>query len=253
MKILIISDLFYPTNEIGALRPTKIAKKLLEKGYQVDVYTRYKSECKYCSTLYGFEELANPCINKVINKKSNGRITNKGLMYQLKRSYRASRSLKRSRGMLLNFKNWLKDKKNNEYDVVFSTFGPMSSLWCGLYYKKKNPKAKWICDFRDPIKDENTPFIYANYFRHIEKKACKKADAIVAVSNGYLKRITKGKFQDKAYMIPNGYDESDLISEDLLSNNKLTIAYVGTLYEGIRDLSPIFKAIKEKNLQPRLC
>ena len=245
MKILIISDLFYPTNEIGALRPTKIAKKLSESGYQVDVYTRYKCDFSYCSTLYGFEELPNPCINTVINKKSNGRIKNKGLMYQLKRSYRASRSLKRSRGMLLNFKNWLKDKKNNEYDVVFSTFGPLSSLWCGLYYKKKNPSVKWICDFRDPIKDENTPLIYSSCFRRMEKNACKKADAIVAVSNGYLKRITNGKFKDKAYMIPNGYDESDFSLNIEPANDKLTIAYVGTLYEGLRDLSPIFRAIKE--------
>lgn len=37
-RVLILSYLYAPDNSIGALRPTKIAKKLREKGFVVDVF-----------------------------------------------------------------------------------------------------------------------------------------------------------------------------------------------------------------------
>ena len=39
IKLLIISPLFAPNNRIGALRPTKIAGLLADKGYEIDVVT----------------------------------------------------------------------------------------------------------------------------------------------------------------------------------------------------------------------
>lgn len=75
-----------------------------------------------------------------------------------------------------------------------------------------------------------------------------KADYIVTVSNGYLNRICKGRYEDKSFMIPNGYDLKDKPkSEIILDNSILKLTYVGALYLGKRDLSPIFKAIKELN------
>ena len=43
-RILIISELFYPQNVIGALRPTKIREYLIKKGYIVDVITKSFSD-----------------------------------------------------------------------------------------------------------------------------------------------------------------------------------------------------------------
>ena len=37
-RILVLSYLYSPDNSIGALRPTKIVKKMREKGYIVDVF-----------------------------------------------------------------------------------------------------------------------------------------------------------------------------------------------------------------------
>lgn len=250
MKILIISDLFYPTNAIGALRPTKIAKGLKEKNFEVDVFTRYKVEsCPYCDLLIGFEEIPNILVGNTEKRAKGINVSN--LKFKIKRIYRAILSLRKSKKMLKAFKIWTKNKKNNEYDVVFSTFGPMSSLWCGLYYKKKNPKVKWICDFRDPIVDEITPLGFKKYFTNIEKKACKKADAVVAVSQGYIKRICKNSYLDKAYMIPNGYDEDDF-KPVIKTTNIFTLIYAGQLYEGKRNLTPIFDAIRELILEKKI-
>lgn len=132
-KILIISDLFYPTTEIGAIRPTKIAKFLKKNGYQVDIFTRYNCDDIdlkiYCDNIYTFE-------SKKINI-SVKKIKKKNKFQSLKNTYRMFLSIKRSRIMFKNFKILSFDlMRKNKYDVVLSTFGPLSSLWCGLYYKK---------------------------------------------------------------------------------------------------------------------
>ena len=56
-KVLIISELFYPSNNIGARRPTKIAQKLSACGYKVDVFTRYSFEntTDFCDNLFSTE------------------------------------------------------------------------------------------------------------------------------------------------------------------------------------------------------
>lgn len=243
-KILIISDLFYPTTEIGAIRPTKIAKFLKKNGYQVDIFTRYNCDDIdlkiYCDNIYTFE-------SKKINI-SVKKIKKKNKFQSLKNTYRMFLLIKRSRIMFKNFKILSFDlMRKNKYDVVLSTFGPLSSLWCGLYYKKKYPDIKWICDFRDPIVLESTPKIFFLYFKWLERVSCKKADSITVVSQGYLERICPKKYRYKAFMIPNGYDDDDQIYKkvDNIDRSTIRFLYVGTLYEGKRKLIPIFKVIRE--------
>ncbi len=250
MKVLIISELFYPQNVIGAVRPTKIAKKLLEKGYEVDVFTRYRVSAdeiknkKLCSSLVGFEDYTPP-------SKAAAAVTDHGKLYKtLSRIYQNIRRIISAKNIVDVFESeFVKNPevRDKKYDVVFSTFGPLSSLFCGMCYKKLHPETKWICDFRDPVVVKYVSPVLRPVYRYIEKSACKKADAIVAVSNGYLDRISKGKYQDKAYMIPNGYDLNDmgLFGNEEKKRDKLHITYVGALYGGDRDLSPLFRAISE--------
>lgn len=249
-RILIISELYYPTNQIGALRPSKIAKKLIEQGYQVDIYTRYSPENQgegvYFDKCYSFEI---EHTEKKLSQENVSSVHIQGkLMHQLKLTYRLFLSMKRNRRLLRNFRLIAKEQlSKNQYDVVISSFGPLASLQCGMYYKNKNPSVKWICDFRDPVVVELTPFLFRPYFKYIQNRACRKADKIVTVSNGYMSRICKGKYSDKAYMIPNGYDLEDLIFREQGNDRKekMEFVYVGALYEGKRDLTPIFRALKE--------
>ena len=43
-RVLLISELFYPENAIGALRPSKFRQYLLTKGYCVDVITKSSND-----------------------------------------------------------------------------------------------------------------------------------------------------------------------------------------------------------------
>lgn len=251
-KILLISHLFSPNNAIGAVRPTKIAKRLIADGYEVDVFTYgYTDNDSLESEL----EVTNKYVinNKKIEfKKDSGGAASpqqtSGFVYMLKRHYVTYLSQKRGKVFLNAFKKAYDETlcKNN-YDAVFTTFGPLCCIEAGFYVKKKNPEIKWICDFRDPILVSVTPTLYRPYFKYIQDKACKKADVIVAVSNGYVQRICGDKYKEKTHMIPNGYEKTDLENIDAppFSDGKLHITYVGALYSGKRDLSPIFKAAKE--------
>jgi len=248
-NILIISELFYPLNMIGALRPTKLAKKLFDKGYSVDVFARYNAECtkpenKICCEMFGIEDYVESDLKNAPPKKHSRLYKNLWQIYDNINSLRAGISFCKKFKYALNNNANLKAK---EYDVVISSYGPLSSLFCGMYYKIKNPKVKWICDFRDPVVVKFIFPVFRPIFRFIEIKACKLADEIVAVSNGYLKRITKGEYADKSHMIPNGYDKSDMSFSENKSTDKqyMCITYVGAMYDGSRDMSALFSVLSE--------
>lgn len=253
-RVLLVSYLFAPNNSIGAVRPTKLAAGLAERGYDVDVvtygYTPNDSlkDVPHVRRIYRMNEskphsgIENP--RKVGEKKK----TEFGsLRYWIGRYYAALLSIKQGNAFLRYFENLYREElSKNEYDVVFSSFGPLCSLRCGFYLKKKMKSIKWICDFRDPAVTL-TPMLLIPYFQFYQDAACRMADNIVCVSNGYLKRIVKGTYLHKASMIPNGYDLRDQLMTCGYDKpaTKLKFAYAGALYNGKRDISVLFRAIRE--------
>ena len=255
-KILIVSDYFFPSTNIGAVRPSKIAKALKKDVYELDVFTRYPIDSDselYCDNYYCFSERPVQGVGGFQMKSEERTGLKKFLfdrftaiykaLYKIKAAKKANKS---SAEMLNAFKAFIA-KSDKEYDVVFSTFGPLSSLLCGLWYKKQHPSVKWICDFRDPaVVSQLGPF--RNLFMLIkQQQACKVADEIITVSNGYLERICGEKYKEKRHMIPNGYDREDLKFNAATSkvSDCLELVYVGILYGEMRDITPVFSALDE--------
>ena len=250
-KILIVSYFFSPNNVIGAIRPTKIAEKLGNLGHQVDVFTYgYTENDCYEANESNYRRY---CIDNV--KKEQKKFTapktfkkQSPIMRQVKSHVSAYRIHKKYKAFLDAFiKLYESELYKNEYDVIFTTFGPICALQAGLYVKKKNPGINWICDFRDPAVVKLHPTLYKPQYFYYQETACKNANSIVAVSDGYLKRICRGRYSEKSYMIPNGYEEKDRngFENKVVNDGKLHLAYVGALYFGTRDIGPLFKAIKE--------
>lgn len=254
-KILIVSDFFFPSANIAAVRPSKIAKRLTADGYCVDVFTRYPigdSADEYCNKVFSFQTGSGLKIQKEdIPRERTG--IKKVLFEKLNSIYMPLFNLKqafdmkkRNKQMLEAFKAFVANNPQ-DYDAVFTTFGPLGSLLCGMYYKKKFPDVKWICDFRDPaVISQAGPL--KNLNRRIkEQKSCRMADEIVTVSNGYMKRICGDKYEDKRHMIPNGYDRADMqySCEQGTAEGRLDLAYVGIFYGFMRDIRPVFRAINE--------
>lgn len=254
-KVLIVSDFFFPSANIAAVRPSKIAKRLTADGYCVDVFTRYpigEKSAEYCNKCFSFQSgsaleimkkeggAERTGAKKILFEKFNFLYMS---LFKMKSNLHTNR---RNRQMLDAFKEFVA-KNPQEYDVIFTTFGPVGSLLCGLYYKKKFSQVKWICDFRDPAIVSQAGALKNFFRRRKEQKSCKLADEIITVSNGYMKRICGDKYTEKRHMIPNGYDRADMVYSGEKSENsdKLSLAYVGILYGFMRDIRPVFRAIKE--------
>jgi len=261
-NILIISYLFHPNNTIGALRATKMAKFLSQNGYTVDVVSadvpieKYVERNEYVNNEYIinlnkhsslFCVNSHICINNLERKTNQSSLKHNKIFDELRNLKRGYMQKKLMKIFNKNFKLLLNSDLFDikRYDTVLSTFGPTCNVQCGLYCKKIFSNINWICDFRDPMLTRNTPMIYRPFNYFLQKNALKHSDKIVAVSNGYLKRICKGKYQNKSYMIPNGYDKEDIKIYSSEQNSVLNITYVGSLYEGKRDISVIFKVLSE--------
>lgn len=268
-RILIIARAFAPQNSIGAIRPTKIAKYLkINHNYHVTVLTTFKSnaitdECleqdiKYVDNIIEIttKKYDKPnSINKdiQINTRINNEISSRSKVYQSIRSY-----LSRYKRYILNLYDskkfywgslkYLKKIDLCKFDVVFSTYSPWASHEIARYIKNRNPYIKWIADFRDPVfREFEIPYGFKKYSKNFVRSVCKKADIIIAVSEGALEELYFNEHENK-YIIPNGFDIEDLEDIEkinLKANDKLTFAYLGRLYKGKSDLSAIFRALKE--------
>lgn len=249
-RVLIISELFFPQNEIGALRPTKLREYLIQNGYHVDVITKSASSKKDFDEHGKVWRMDTQHDNQYEkNKNTDNQRREIKFVLELKRVKRTVLSIRKGLtycGRVIEFikKNEI---KIDDYDVVITTFGPVSSILIGLKLKRLFPSMNWICDFRDPMVVEEVSVFLKPIMGLLQRVSCEKAEYIVAVSNGYLRRICGNKYVSKRYMIPNGYDVNDMLVTKSFypSSDVLHITYVGSLYEGKRKITPLFRAIRE--------
>lgn len=263
MKILLVSPFFAPNNTIGALRPTKMASFLAEHGHIIDVITAggisdssfnipQNIRCIYTMEPYAEEitrkkQYRESFIYKVAHA-SNGNLMSSFRNYRYE--FEELRQEKR-------FVNYFLSLVSNElasihYDVIITTYSPLSSLICGLKYKKTHPSIIWISDYRDAVVLPTTSLLFRFKRKKLQSRSCAIADMIVAVSRGTMDQICGGKYTEKQLVLPNGFDNKDL--NEILSIKKeetryvtrqLKFAYVGSLYAGRRDLAVFFKALSE--------
>jgi len=82
-KILIVSDYFFPSATIGAVRPSKIAKRLTADGYCVDVFTRYPigdNAEEYCNECFSFQ--SGSALNTMKNETAREKTGTKKLLFE---------------------------------------------------------------------------------------------------------------------------------------------------------------------------
>ena len=275
MKILICSKLFYPSNRIGAVRPSNFAKYLAEFGHEVTVVTE-KNIFEENFTLPGVKimrvsnrKLVKKLIDKNTKRVSTNKEKSKGTN-QVNNTNPSGKSIKskikqlftknrRQIFTLLVEYDWHKSAKQsikkqykkNSFDVVISSFGPLSSFLLGKSVSKLQFANYWISDFRDNMVFDGYPGWLNKLSSNFENYAVKHAHALTFVSKGqkaiFLKNnnITKNQAK-KIHIVYNGYEKK--ISENSSikkEENILKIAYTGQLYSGVRDFSLLFHVIDD--------
>ena len=261
-KILIISYNFAPRQSIGSIRPTKLAKYLAMAGNKVDVVT-VKPYGDLDHSLDDALTLVNhmDCIDsRIIEEKPAAKNPasseeakkcaapkKQGLLRKIKKELYECKKIVRSQKFANEFKKLVKSdpERFGSYDAVISSYGPVASHLCGLEFKKLCPNVKWIADFRDPMVVNTSTKITALYRNKIQKKVCKKADRLVAVSNGYYERIFDEDDKKKASVIYNGFDRTDIDRTAVASDGEFSFTYVGIMCDGKRDFSPLLKLLTE--------
>ncbi len=260
-KILILSYNFAPRQTVGAIRPTKLAQALAEAGNQVDVICVKPFGKLDHSFDFALDKLNITYIDKIIVEEKvpvavtkvsptpapSPKKKKKGPIRYLKSEAREILKITRSISFAKKFEALVKaDKeKYNSYDACISSYGPVASHLCGIVMKKHCPSVKWIADFRDPMVVNLTTPMTKGYRGRLQEKVCRKADHLVAVSNGYAERIFGEKYKAKSSVIYNGFDRSDIDTDGIKTDGKFSFTYVGALYAGKRDIRPLFDVLKE--------
>jgi glycosyltransferase involved in cell wall biosynthesis len=129
--------------------------------------------------------------------------------------------------------------KKNHIHCVITSSPPHSTQLIGLTLKRKLG-IKWVADLRDPWVDiyyynQLYPSIFATALnKKYEKRVLSCADQVITVSRD-LQRIFSRKKEgigNKIHVIPNGFDTDDFTKTNaFVSNESLTISYVGTISE----------------------
>lgn len=268
MNILVICTFFPPDSAVAAVRPYMFAKYLSRAGHHVTVlrsgeFFRQPDDSyddlenvriitylgddspaeKYRRGIYDPRNVS----NKKHYKKLPKGIRKTGRFFLEPRiAYKDIRSMKTKYEIMKSSINQLKDQ---EWDVVFSTYGELENI-LGGWYAAKLLHAKWIQDFRDPVVwfKNSEKYIWNIYARRIQKKAVRNADLCTAISEGLKEKLLRDSFSENIVTLYNGYEEKPTEEIDGIVNdpNHLKICYLGTLYsDSLRALEMILNCLRE--------
>jgi hypothetical protein len=127
-------------------------------------------------------------------------------------------------------KHYLKD---NKVDCIIATGDPFVLFHYGNQLSKKF-KTPWIADYRDPWSQDLSlvdSVVLKSIYSHLESKIVRAASIITTVDK-YCLDLLKNKFNTKKMLIiRNGYDTDLLELEEKQQKNRLSIAFIGTIYK----------------------
>lgn len=262
MKALLFAEWFYPESVVAAVRPTKLYKYWKRAGHEVNVIAMDNYFIKPEHSAIEIDE------KDVLRVDAKTWLDKHYVKYKTQEQQRtaAHQTSRKNENAIKRFiknriirhyfvgkqKSWEKNCKkliksmNFDYDIVFTTFGPTTTLKLGKFIKQRHPHVKWIADFRDqPFRVWHTQVPIFLSERWV-KRLCGKADILTCVSEGVVSgtRISQ-KMRHKTHVISNGFDKDDIESIKCSSqSDKFNILYTGTFCKQ-DDLQSLFKAIAE--------
>ena len=268
MKILIITSCFAPKNVIGAVRISKIAKYLINRGNNLTIISPVLEDYDgvdntlECDEFNSVNRITVPysflttCLTRLHRSEANrqsgstvGNQVNQSLKSRMYRLFSSIFSIWRNYEWSPKVNKIIKSS-HVQYDVVISSY-PNSSTHDSAWFAKRNGYAKcWVADFRDPIALDS---IHGKQKTKLDRKQAvyvHRSDIVTHVSKaGVESFVCYPEDKDKVKWVPNGFDEEDFqhLNVKLEETDKchLIFSYAGGLYSGERDCSPLFQAIRE--------
>jgi glycosyltransferase involved in cell wall biosynthesis len=271
MKVLIVSFAFPPSNVIGAVRIGKLARYLDRRGHDLRVltaevgddltlpleiarervlYTEYREHAHWPDRVAQLlrRSRAQPDQNGPATAASRRRPAAKSVRQTLRRHYFGLIHVPDLRT------DWRRTAipagceliKKWKPDIIFASAPPHT----GLIVASRLARAydiPWVADFRDLWSDN--PYYSQPRWRRpvdaiLERRVLRHAAGLVTVSPIWAEQLRRrhGKTADVVY---NGYAAEDFPPHPPSTETGavLTIRYLGSIYLGFRDPSPLFAAV----------
>lgn len=282
-SVLLVSYHFHPSNEIGARRPTALARFLVEKGLRVTVVSAFGDQ----NVVPGSEVL--PGITAVPIRRPTRTFI--GTMVSLKRRLHRARGGGDVRGssehglssapapatsllsqmreyyfriayFIDDYKRWglrarraaIKAGKRLPPSVVVSSSPPLSVLWTGTLVARRL-RVPHIIDLRDPWSDvvadlHPTWMLELILQRKLERRMMHSAAAITSTTAKVIGLLTgrQPELSSKTFVIRNGYD-GPVRPAALDTGGRLAIFFAGNLYLN-RDPFPLLDALERLVSRP---
>ena len=246
-NIVIVAYHFYPENTPRAFRTFELAKGFAKKGYNVNVFIP-----KYDYNYNELEKRYNFSIFKVktgflFNRNAKKYRANTDSLKKKKKFsffikiikwlYFGQRSFEYSLFLLRALIKNIKEKQS----IILSISLPVSTLLSAylFYIFKKSKISMLIADYGDPYSG-NISLNVPRWQTWLEKKILKKVTFITIPIESAKKMYEKIIDSKKIKIIPQGFDFSEIKTQNYQKNIIPTFAYAGIFYEDIRNPELIF-------------
>lgn len=253
MQILIVCPYFPPENVIAAIRIAKFAQHWAEAGHDVKVLAR-------TAVQEGLDVPSHRNLEVIRVRDPLTRAAQVSVRLSSTHGYRSFRGALAGRVKSLvkslawpdvyfpwSVRAWGTSRRSLlRPDVVVASTGPFSSLLLGSALARRY-HARFVVDYRDML--ATGPYYEHGRLRRaldlrFERFAASNASLIAGVSQNMVDEI-KSLHARPTILITNGYDPKDFeaLSYEPTSS-RLHIVHCGTFYPGIRDASPLFRALR---------
>ncbi|MGI6339931.1 MAG: glycosyltransferase [Bacteroidales bacterium] len=239
MKILLVSNAFYPEISPRSYRATELAREFSRQGHEVVVITKYRN--------HDYSDFLRET-SVVLKMWDGGKLPEVGIARRNPWAF-LSRALKRALLVLFEYPA-IEDmfhvrkmlRRENGYDMMISFAVPYPVHW-GVAWavnRRKRIAVKWVADCGDPyMGDVLDSFRKPFYFGYLEKWFCKKADFITIPVQSAIDAYYP-EFHGKIKIIPQGFN-FDISTPGQVKSDREgpEFAYAGRFLQGIRDPEPL--------------
>jgi hypothetical protein len=279
-SILIVAYHFYPSTEIGARRPTALARFLADKGLRVAVVSAFGGQ----NIESGSEVL--PGVFAVPVPKPSRTFTDTAVFFKQKLfsakavgdaavlpsvAVRSTGFVTRVRDLYFRTSNFIDEYKSwgrhaysaavregikHPPSLILSTSPPPTVLWVGMLAARRL-RVPHIADLRDPWSDAIPEFgsarpIELAMLRRIERWVMRSAMAITSTGARVAELLIQRQPEllPKTFVVRNGYDETVRVASSN-TGGCLSILFAGELYLN-RDPFPFLHGLERLLSRPEV-
>lgn len=265
-KVLFITTAFAPQNAVGAIPNTKLVKELTKLGYEITVACPMEAPFDLRDITLDVPESVehvwvthSQFFSSTVLRSRNNLLSNTSASAAAGHGVPGWRSIKgrvlHSFYTIAKTLDWYREATRllavfppGSFDVVLSAYPSAAAHLVALRFNKRKGASKWIAYFHDPMVYRSLRPSLSLVWAWVERLVCTHASKVCCVTHGLTHRLSsRHGNEEKYFYLPIGYDEADLgfVEDSGLSEDRLNLVYVGSLYNGLRNLSSLFRALRQ--------